>query len=869
MRFILLLLMAMNGLGSFAQSISGKVYDHDNQPLSSVIIKLYGVDNQLKEFTQTDIDGNFTAKSSPKDVHYLVLSKLGFDDFRIDFESLTAFTFSVQLSPTEKPVTYLEEVVVKAPERLYNSLDTLTYKADSLRNQNVTTVEDLISRIPGVSIDINTGRISYQNKPISTILIDGDNLTGNNYQIFSKNISEKIAQEVQLIDGFEENSFLKQFKRSDAIALNIKTNSEEKGIYSGSISAGGGYQDRYVGSGNLLFLSETSKNLLTSTTNNLGDFSFGQQFALEQTTVNDRHVKSLFYNVSRDFLSKINPVLSMNYNQNLSENEEFFVSDNLQFKSGKSEFLLNSFLYKDVLSQNKADFFLIKNGTEQTLFVNTKEEESTPSNWGLSLNHNFKLSDKFRLENQLLFNRKSFDEISLLNLNETVFENELGENDLFIKSDIFIKPSSKYLIYSYNSFKHSELTDVFTLAGESIFTPETVGEINFFEQEYFSKNTHFNNTSGVIQRKGSHDIFEFATQFDYHNTDNIANNTSRSDFKNKFYNFSIVGKWTKVVGTRIFEAGLKNTFLTGNNLQNKFVVLPNLRYKWKNIYTNFDAHLYRELVFVDNKYWINGSISTGFQSFINSSLPSSKQFFSTANVFKTSLNHSLKSGSVDLGIQFQASYTPLNFIPVFSAEDNFFVSGVLPFDADDYSVSTSFEISKYVSGLTQNFRIVPSHAYSKTIYASNEDVFRNESNVFSIRFETKTAYDGWFNFFTGFTFKNQVFSDSNIQMNEVTNSSNHFSSGFFNLNLIPITNKLKVQIQNNLYDFNTGGTYFYLGDIQATYKPEKFPLEIQFKLKNFTDERRFSLFSENASTISRNSTFVRPLSAVLSLKYVF
>jgi len=93
--------------------------------------------------------------------------------------------------------------------------------------------------------------------------------------------------------------------------------------------------------------------------------------------------------------------------------------------------------------------------------------------------------------------------------------------------------------------------------------------------------------------------------------------------------------------------------------------------------------------------------------------------------------------------------------------------------------------------------------------------------------------------------------------------------GFLNLNLIPITNKLKVQIQNNLYDFNTGGTYFYLGDIQATYNPEKFPLEIQFKLKNFTDERRFSLFNENASTISRNNTFVRPLSAVLSLKYVF
>jgi hypothetical protein len=763
MRFFLLVFFTGISMASYAQKISGTVYDSENQPLLAVIVKLYDAQNKLVEFVQTDANGYFASKSNAAEVDYLVLSKLGFEDFRINLRAQNSFTFQIQLSALEKPITYLDEVEVKAPTRLYNLLDTLTYQADSLRDQNVVTVEDLVSRIPGVSIDVNTGRIHYQNKPISTILIDGDNLTGANYQTFSKNISDRIAQEVQVIDGFEENPFLKSFKRSAAVALNIKTDSNQKVINSGSFQAGGGYQDRYVGSANLLSISRKSKNLFTSSLNNVGEFSFGQNFNLEKKTIDDQLLKTLFSTLSQDFLSQLNPVLRMRYNQNLSENDEFFVSDNLQLKSTKKEFLIKSYLYKDVLSQEKSDFFSIKSGFDETVFINQRQEESTPAHWGFSFNHNYKLTERLRWENQWMFQRKSFDQISVLNNDETVFQNELGNKQLYLKSDIFLKPSSKFLAYSYNSFTLNELADVFVLSGESIFVPDNDENINPFEQDYFSRNLHFNNTTGIIFRKGAHHIFEWASQFDYHKTDNLVNGLNQSDFENTWYNYSWIAKWSKAVRTTLFEAGLKGSLLTGNQSPNKFLMLPNLRYKWKNIFTNVDVNFYRELTFLDNKYWINDLLSTGFQSFITSTVSTSNTFFSVSNFFNSNVFYNTKRGLLGLGLNFQAIYTPLNFIPNFSSNDKFFISSVLPFDADDYSINTNIEISKYVPGLSQNFNITPAHTYSRTVYASKEDVFKNESNSYSIKFETKSAYDGWLNFYTGLFFRNQVFSDRSFK----------------------------------------------------------------------------------------------------------
>ena len=63
-----------------------------------------------------------------------------------------------------------------------NQNDTIFYNIQKFKDGSERNVEDVLAKLPGVTVDKGTGKIKYQGKEIKKILLDGDDLTDNNYQ---------------------------------------------------------------------------------------------------------------------------------------------------------------------------------------------------------------------------------------------------------------------------------------------------------------------------------------------------------------------------------------------------------------------------------------------------------------------------------------------------------------------------------------------------------------------------------------------------------------------------------------------------------------------------------------------------------------
>ena len=81
-------------------------------------------------------------------------------------------------------------------------------------------LEDLLRRIPGVTID-REGRITVQGKPITRVLIEGDDLVDRYYQLLTRNLPAETIGKVEILKNYDPNPVLKPLRKTGDIALNI------------------------------------------------------------------------------------------------------------------------------------------------------------------------------------------------------------------------------------------------------------------------------------------------------------------------------------------------------------------------------------------------------------------------------------------------------------------------------------------------------------------------------------------------------------------------------------------------------------------------------------------------------------------------
>ena len=260
---------------SFAQNswiIKGTVQDSVKQKLAHCLVYLTMDESEtFLAFKYTDDQGKFEL-----DV------PTGVDTVRLHARMLGYKTYStllfrsigqpILISLREEKIRIREVIVEDKRPPIIEKSDTTIFDAKQFTDSTEFAVEDLLKKIPGIEVKAD-GSISVNGQSIKKILIEGDDLFGNQYTIGTRNIRAEYIDQVEVFRRYQENPVLKDVNLSDDIAINLTIKEEKKNIINGIANLGSGWGKELKGTlhANVFSISKQTKAILLSDNGNTGN----------------------------------------------------------------------------------------------------------------------------------------------------------------------------------------------------------------------------------------------------------------------------------------------------------------------------------------------------------------------------------------------------------------------------------------------------------------------------------------------------------------------------------------------------------------------------------------------------------------------
>lgn len=224
-------------------SLKGVVKDSVNNIfLKSATVSIYkSDDNSLLSYQITNNEGEFSIKNLPTSILLrLEISHLSYQGVKKTF-SIPANTNFIDfhilaVAPSSK---LLKEVVVSVPPISING-DTLEVNASAFKLDTNAVVEDLLKRIPNITV-WGDGVIIVNGREIRSVLVNGKKFFGGNAIIATQNIPKDAVEKIQVY-----NTAIDQSKSLDSLMeMNIKLKKGKEFGYFGKFSSGYGTNKKY------------------------------------------------------------------------------------------------------------------------------------------------------------------------------------------------------------------------------------------------------------------------------------------------------------------------------------------------------------------------------------------------------------------------------------------------------------------------------------------------------------------------------------------------------------------------------------------------------------------------------------------------
>lgn len=249
------------------RTVEGKVVDTARSAVTNASILLFyetpgdtlkTISNSLGEFRFTQV------KNRPFTVR---VSFTGFTQVEKKVDDVASGKINVGSLPLFPSYASLQEIIVSSPT-IQVKEDTIDYKADSFKVKPNAMVEDLLKKLPGVSVD-KDGNVTAQGKQVTRVKVNGKDFFSGNVQTATRELSADMIDKVQVIDDYGDQSNFSGIRDGEPEKiLNLQLKKDKnKGMF-GRITAGGGDQDRYQVNGNVnLFQNNTQLSLFGNSNN--------------------------------------------------------------------------------------------------------------------------------------------------------------------------------------------------------------------------------------------------------------------------------------------------------------------------------------------------------------------------------------------------------------------------------------------------------------------------------------------------------------------------------------------------------------------------------------------------------------------------
>lgn len=248
-------------LPAFNQSatITGTLKDsseHRNL-VNSVVALLHQKDSMLVAFSRADGNGKFRLENIRDDQYLLMVTHPYMGDYFDPLEIKEAQSRDMGIIYLTPKSVLLSEVIVKSGSPIRIKGDTVVYTADSFKVRPGANVEELLRRLPGISVD-KDGQITAMGERVKKVLVDGEEFFGTDPGIATKNLRADAVKEVQV---FDKKSDQAEFTGIDDGVRDKTINLKMKKLagHFGKVELGGGLKDKYNNAAMLNFFENKRK----------------------------------------------------------------------------------------------------------------------------------------------------------------------------------------------------------------------------------------------------------------------------------------------------------------------------------------------------------------------------------------------------------------------------------------------------------------------------------------------------------------------------------------------------------------------------------------------------------------------------------
>ncbi|MBT1697603.1 TonB-dependent receptor [Fulvivirgaceae bacterium PWU4] len=276
---LIIVLMAI-GYASSAQtfSVSGTMIDSTaREPLPGVAVVLRSVrDTTQWKGTLTDIDGNFRFENVAPGGYRLKATYIGYTTrqrfIRVRGENIEIGPLMISQSAVALKAVEVTDTQIRVQQKG----DTLQYNANAFKTSRDGNVEDLITKMPGITVD-GSG-VKAQGENVQQILVDGKPFFGDDPNITLKNLPAEVIDKIEVFDRLSEQAQFTGFDDGQTRkTINIVT---KKGVSRGDfgkIYAGAGENGRYIAGGNMNAFKGARKLSAIGLTNNINQQNFSNE----------------------------------------------------------------------------------------------------------------------------------------------------------------------------------------------------------------------------------------------------------------------------------------------------------------------------------------------------------------------------------------------------------------------------------------------------------------------------------------------------------------------------------------------------------------------------------------------------------------
>ena len=284
--FTQFLMLVFTGL-SFAQTnqIMGKVTDmNSGKAMQGATVQLLlSADSVILQSKVSDGQGNFIFNNVPNNSFIVTVSNLDYQQ-SVSFVTLNNSSKdlgSIKLSQQGKD---LEEVIIVGRQPAAVQIgDTSQFSASQYKVNPDATTEDLIKKMPGVTVDKN-GTVTAQGEAVKKVTVDGKDFFGDDASAALKNLPSSVVDKIQVFDRLSDQAQLTGIDDGNSVkTINIVTKSGIKNGQFGRIYAGYGTDERYSAGGNMSLFEGDRRISFVANFNNVNQQNFGSQDLLGLT----------------------------------------------------------------------------------------------------------------------------------------------------------------------------------------------------------------------------------------------------------------------------------------------------------------------------------------------------------------------------------------------------------------------------------------------------------------------------------------------------------------------------------------------------------------------------------------------------------